>query len=39
MTYANLLACFRSEQMNAAQLLAHMAEDADFSQYVMERMT
>lgn len=34
MIYANLLACFRSEQMSAAELLAHMAEDADFAEYV-----
>jgi hypothetical protein len=38
MTHADLLACFRSEQMTAAQLLAHMAEDADFAQYVRENV-
>jgi hypothetical protein len=38
MTYAELLACFRSEQMTAADLLTHMAEDADFAQYVRENV-
>jgi hypothetical protein len=33
-----LLACFRSEQMTAADLLAHMAADAGFAEYVRERM-
>jgi hypothetical protein len=38
MNHADLLACFRSEQMTPAQLLAHMAADADFAEYVSERM-
>jgi hypothetical protein len=36
MTHAHLLACFRSEQMNATQLLAHMADDPDFARYVRD---
>jgi hypothetical protein len=38
MTHEALLACFRSEQMTAAELLAHMAEDEGFAAYVAERM-
>ena len=34
----DLLACFRSEQMTAAELLAHMAEDEAFAQYVRENV-
>jgi hypothetical protein len=39
MAYADLLACFRSDQMTAAQLLAHMAADADFAEYVREQLS
>jgi hypothetical protein len=38
MEHADLLACFRSEQMTAAELLAHMAADADFAEYVRENV-
>jgi hypothetical protein len=38
MNYPDLLTCFRSEQMTAAQLLAHMAEDAGFADYVRENV-
>ncbi len=38
MSHADLLACFRSEQMTAADLLVHMAADADFAQYVRENV-
>jgi hypothetical protein len=34
--HAHLLACFRSEQMNATQLLAHMADDPAFARYVRD---
>jgi hypothetical protein len=39
MTAADILACFRSEQMTAAELLAHMADDADFAEYVREQLS
>ena len=37
MTHADLLACFRSEQMTAAELLAHMAADAPVTGYITIR--
>ena len=32
--YSLLLACYRSGQMNEAQLIQHMREDAVFAAYV-----
>jgi hypothetical protein len=34
MTHAHLLACYRSEQMNYAQLEQHMRDDPAFDEYV-----
>jgi hypothetical protein len=36
--YEALLACYRSEQMSTAQLLAHMDEDAAFESFVRARV-
>ena len=36
--YEALLACYRSEQMSAAQLQAHMDGDPDFEMFVGSRM-
>lgn len=36
--YEALLTCFRSEQLSAAEFLAHMANDAGFSAYVEGRL-
>lgn len=36
--YEALLACYRSEQMSAAQLHAHMDDDPDFETFVRSRM-
>lgn len=36
--YEALLACYRSEQMTASQLLTHMGEDPDFELFVRARM-
>lgn len=38
-THSELLACFRSGQMNTRQLLAHMAADAEFAEYVREHLS
>jgi len=38
MTYELLLACFRSGQMNAAQLQEHMRDDPAFAEYVRARV-
>lgn len=37
--YRDLLACFRSEQMSAQQLLAHAAEDSKFRAFLDENLT
>ena len=37
--YANRLACFRSEQMSTADLLAFMNEDDAFAAYVLARIS
>lgn len=38
MAYELLLACFRSGQMNAAQLQEHMRDDPAFAAWVKERV-
>lgn len=36
--YEALLVCFRSEQLDAAEMQAHMIDDAEFAAYVNERL-
>ena len=38
MAYELLLSCYRSGQMNYAQLAQHMAEDAGFAEYVRKEV-
>ena len=38
MAYDQLLACYRSGQMNEAQLQAHMRADPAFADYVREKV-
>lgn len=38
MAYELLLACYRSGQMNYAQLAQHMADDDGFAEYVRKEV-
>lgn len=38
MAYELILSCYRSGQMNYAQLAQHMADDAAFAAYVQKEM-
>jgi hypothetical protein len=38
-THEELLACFRSEQMTAAQIQQHIRDDPAFAEYVKETLT
>lgn len=38
MNYAELLACYKSGQMNEAQMVAHERADPAFAEYARERL-
>lgn len=38
MEYENLLACFRSGQMNEKQLFEHMKADEKFAEFVLKNL-